>query len=321
MSDLPTDPERKGRLVFPFNLMWRGVRGFGMRVGGGVGKYCSRIRDKQRSRRSLGASAQLASISSAAWDQSEQSEDWSRSGACAESFPGLLYPGNNSEYPRQNLLAVGTRLWGNWWAGRGLLGIRVYDFALYIDGKEAHERAHSVLVRGGRKSKPDLCTSLRAGDCGSMSVVLRASRDLPLQLLSQEFERILQRRLARVGGNPSDPGLAKFLECFDEQRVPSNVKVGNSVKKGSTITVTRQNDGKLVTSADNLVLGELHSSKLGEALFDLYLGSEPVSKRARSTAAQSLLRIASDPDHCYQPKRSKTCDRPAELPSCVIEQH
>jgi hypothetical protein len=40
------------------------------------------------------------------------------------------------------------------------------------------------------------------------------------------------------------------------------------------------------------VLGAVHSPKLAEALFDLYLGDQPVSKTAKDAAAQTLNRMA-----------------------------
>jgi hypothetical protein len=40
------------------------------------------------------------------------------------------------------------------------------------------------------------------------------------------------------------------------------------------------------------VLGAVHSPNLAEALFDLYLGDQPVSKTAKDAAAQTLHRMA-----------------------------
>ena len=37
----------------------------------------------------------------------------------------------------QDLVAVGTRHWGNWWDGRGLLRIKLYDFAVYLNQGQA----------------------------------------------------------------------------------------------------------------------------------------------------------------------------------------
>lgn len=41
-----------------------------------------------------------------------------------------------------------------------------------------------------------------------------------------------------------------------------------------------------------VVLGTVSSPKVAEALFDLYLGEQPVSKTAKEAAGQTLLRIA-----------------------------
>lgn len=44
-----------------------------------------------------------------------------------------------------------------------------------------------------------------------------------------------------------------------------------------------------------VILGTVSSSKVAEALFDLYLGEQPVSKSAKEAAAQTLQRIAAAP--------------------------
>lgn len=308
------DPERRTRFspLFPLNLVWRGMRGLGVKVGGGVSKYYSKMRDKQRTRRSrTGRGTGLASISSVSLDDSE---GWASTEPCSNMFPTLLFPKDEGAAKKQNLLTVGTRHWGNWWDGRGLLGVRLYDFAIYIDGQEARQSAGPAITSTGRRVPSDLYQRLRSGQFGNMSIVLRASRSLPLHLLSQEFERILQRRLQRVGGNPEDPALASFLDCFSEDRVPSTAKEGTSVKKGSTITFIRKG-GELVTATDGIVLGQLQSTKLGDALFDLYLGEEPVSKKAREIAGENFLLLANDPNHVYHPPGSKYCD--SEV-SCAV---
>ena len=47
-----------------------------------------------------------------------------------------------------------------------------------------------------------------------MSLLVRASRNLPILLLSKEYERILKRRLRVVGGNPNDPALKTMMDTF-----------------------------------------------------------------------------------------------------------
>jgi hypothetical protein len=36
----------------------------------------------------------------------------------------------------QQLLTVGCHNWGNWWDGRGLLRVKIYNFAIYVDRKQ-----------------------------------------------------------------------------------------------------------------------------------------------------------------------------------------
>lgn len=45
-----------------------------------------------------------------------------------------------------------------------------------------------------------------------------------------------------------------------------------------------------------VILGTVSSPKVAEALFDLYLGEQPVSKSAKDAAAQTLQRIAAAAD-------------------------
>ena len=48
---------------------------------------------------------------------------------------------------------------------------------------------------------------------GAMTQV-RAARNLPIKLLAEEYERILRRRLKRVGGSPEDGALAEMVASF-----------------------------------------------------------------------------------------------------------
>ena len=41
----------------------------------------------------------------------------------------------------QDLMTVGTRMWGSWWDGRALLRVRIYDFAVYMDREQVRNAA------------------------------------------------------------------------------------------------------------------------------------------------------------------------------------
>ncbi|GFR44649.1 hypothetical protein Agub_g5939 [Astrephomene gubernaculifera] len=67
---------------------------------------------------------------------------------------------------------------------------------------------------------------------------------------------------------------------------------GDAVRKGAAITFSRSSGGHLVTCAGGQVLGAVRSPPLAEALLGLYLGREPVSKRAKAAAGAALLDLA-----------------------------
>ncbi|GLC47512.1 hypothetical protein PLESTB_001805100 [Pleodorina starrii] len=297
----------------------------------------------------------------------------------------------------QHLLAVGSRQWGSggWWDGRGLLRVKIYDFAIYADpAKAAHAlRSAAESSAGGSRigrqlgcggdaaaSSSGSSSGGGGGGCASdllvspssrvdMSLTIRACRNLPLHMLSQEFERVLQRRHEKAGGRPDDPALQELLSYFSRERLPEHVVVLSpahntpasasssansasssddpttisssssscssggdaSVRKGATITFSRSPCGSLVTEAGGRVLGVVHSPALATALFDLYLGDQPVSKRAKAAAGAALLDMAAaggwgrPAEYRYRPGAGERlvcapgARGPADVDACCVE--
>ena len=122
-----------------------------------------------------------------------------------------------------------------------------------------------------------------------MSLMVRASRNLPIKLLAKEYERILRRRIQRVGGSQTDTALAQMLQSFDEKSLPDSIKQGGSVKKGTLLTFTKQGAGTMTARANGQQLMTVQSPKLCQAVFDLYLGDQPVSKESRQAAGDAVL--------------------------------
>lgn len=161
--------------------------------------------------------------------------------------------------------------------------------------------------------QPDLPAHVKAHDSGvGMSLILKASREVPLHLLQEEYEKVLKRRLARAGGDAGDDAALKQLlsGLGDPQRLPPAVCRGpdnNNVAKGAMIVFERTSDGAVAARIGSHVLDVVHSPKLSEALFDLYLGDQPVSKTAKEAAAEVLQRMSSmhGQQPYYLPKSSK----------------
>jgi len=82
-------------------------------------------------------------------------------------------------------------------------------------------RTHSTILYGTHAvpaafldpvHTPSACLTLTG--CPRVAQVVRASRNLPLALMKGEYERILRRRLAVVGGSPDDGALHEMLSSF-----------------------------------------------------------------------------------------------------------
>lgn len=149
-------------------------------------------------------------------------------------------------------------------------------------------RNSSAFPVGGSQHA-QFCKSLRSTDDIDMSLMVRASRNLPIKLLAKEYERILKRRIQKVGGSQTDTALALMLKSFDEKALPDNIKQGGSVKKGTLLTFTKQGSGTMTARANGQQLLTVESPKLCQAVFDLYLGDQPVSTESRQAAGDAVM--------------------------------
>lgn len=149
-----------------------------------------------------------------------------------------------------------------------------------------------------------------------MSLMVRASRNLPVLVLNKEYERILKRRLKVVGGSPKDPALKQVLQSFSREQLPPAILQGGNVKKGTVLTFTKDTQGNVKARANDTELVHVNSAKLASAIFDLYLGEQPVSKEAKTMAGQSVLSMI-DPSAVYaKPEDRGLCDGSSS--SCKI---
>lgn len=48
---------------------------------------------------------------------------------------------------QQSLTAIGSKQWGSWWDGRGLLRVKIYDFALYTNPRQLNALAPTLARR------------------------------------------------------------------------------------------------------------------------------------------------------------------------------
>ena len=138
----------------------------------------------------------------------------------------------------------------------------------------------------------DFYQSLRSSSDFGLSLLVRTNHALPIGMMSREYERILRRRISMVGGNSQDPHLDAMLEYFKEPNLPDHVKWGrNTVRKGTLLAFHRMDCGGLEAKANHELLGAVPSHDVSAALFDLYLGTNPVNPKAKKAAGKAVLSL------------------------------
>jgi hypothetical protein len=43
--------------------------------------------------------------------------------------------------------------WDNWWDGRGLLRVKIYEFAIYVDGEQVRAGSAAIAVAAAGSSR------------------------------------------------------------------------------------------------------------------------------------------------------------------------
>eukprot|EP01023_Acetabularia_acetabulum_P047784 TRINITY_DN503_c0_g1_i2.p2 TRINITY_DN503_c0_g1~~TRINITY_DN503_c0_g1_i2.p2 ORF type:complete len:330 (+),score=31.13 TRINITY_DN503_c0_g1_i2:94-1083(+) len=200
----------------------------------------------------------------------------------------------------QNLAAVGKRQWGsgNWWDGRNMLNVDLYDFALYLDSKQVQRTAESTVS----VSKLNTKSLITQNPSVPMTLMLRAQRPLPVSLLQKELGDILSRRLEKFSihcGDRKTSGLQGFLRLLEIDNIPGRCLKGDSLTKGSMVAFQREDNGKLTLRCGDQTMGSMLGYDVSTALFDLYLGEKPVSEKARVDLAHSAECMKNDIQYIF----------------------
>jgi len=206
-------------------------------------------------------------------------------------FPCLL-----TENQHQ-LLATGKKIWG---AGFFLPLAEIYSFAVYINTEQASKLLETYVdsntanTANKNKAPPQILDTVKSSPGVELSLVVQISRNLPLGIMTGEYERILKRRLKAAGADPNDPALTSVITAF-RKSLPERLltKRGGFLKKGTKLVFTKGEGGRRLTAnAGGEVLRSVESRQLCSAVFDLYIGSNPVSKEAVVQAVESLKSLA-----------------------------
>lgn len=191
-----------------------------------------------------------------------------------------------------HLAAVGTRAFSLWGAS-----LRIYDFGVYVspDAAAASPALGGPAAPDAHAADPiAFSRALRSADDVPKTLLVRTRRALPLPLMKAEYARILTRRIALVGGDPSDTALTELIGLFRSDVLPPSARgPAGMVRAGTVLEFGRAPGGRLTVSLDGVRLADVASPPLAAAVFDIYLGADlPCCPAAQAAAAVRVARWA-----------------------------
>ncbi|MCB9913701.1 MAG: chalcone isomerase family protein [Planctomycetes bacterium] len=155
--------------------------------------------------------------------------------------------------------------------------VKVYALGLYWDERQGPEVFAAWRDRDAKRlaNSADFYDALLEGRC-ALGLRLVMCRDVDGDDMAEAFEDALKPRLeaalkAEVRGKAED--LATFRKYF----------AVDEVKKDVELVFVRTKAGELVSRMNGELLGAIDSPALCRALFDVYLGSDPISKSSKKT--------------------------------------
>lgn len=195
--------------------------------------------------------------------------------ALAEGLPAAA-DGEAVRLPDMDLLGVGirTKTW---------FDIRVYAMGLYWDAA-AGPQQHAAFAGQdaetlGKAGK--LQAALLEGRC-ALTLRLVMCRDVDGDDMAEAFDDSLAPRMKQAIEKDKKRGaledLAKFRSYFSVDEVKEDVE----------LLFTWTTEGKLHTRMEGKYLGTLDSPALCWSLFDVYLGSDPISKKAKKSLVERV---------------------------------
>lgn len=163
--------------------------------------------------------------------------------------------------------------------------LKIYAFGLYVHPnsvcKKLGER-YSNLPLEELKNHPDLFEDLLRHDLQMTVRLVVHYKGLKLSMVRNAFEGSLRRRLRKIKGVADDDGMIAFCSYFSKDI---------SLSPGTTIDFHRLSGGKLRTEVGGEELGTIYSHDLCRAFFDLYVGEEPVSLKAKQDIGENIGRV------------------------------
>ncbi len=161
---------------------------------------------------------------------------------------------------------------------RTVLGVKVYAFGLYVDAVAAAETLKSWAGRsaGDLERDASFYGELVKDNFGK-TLRLVMTRDVDGPTMAEAFDKALGPRVQRAGEELGMPGGEEALATFRGYFGVSQLT------KGSELIFSWVPGGKLITTIQGKTEGEIASPAFCWALFDVYLGTNPISPGGKKT--------------------------------------
>lgn len=180
----------------------------------------------------------------------------------AETFTGKI---DELSFPRAITISDGSGEWDLVATGSGLrtkFRFKVYEAVLYASPSSLPPANAAEIAR------PEVAKRIE----------LHMRRGVDADKMTGAFRDGFEKVLGEEGMKPLEPVIERFLALFDAK-----------IEEGETIELTWIPGGKLTTVVRGETKPALTDAKLGEALFLIWLGEDPVSRDLR----RDLLRLVS----------------------------
>ena len=164
------------------------------------------------------------------------------------------------------------------------LKVQVYAFGLYVDVAAATPALSAWAGHSARELARDesFYGELLQGRFG-MTLRLVMTRDVSGEDMAAAFDDALGPRVRRaVEELGMSDGEATGAEAGALSEFGSYFNL-EELTKETELVFTWLPDGRLLTSVQGTSVGEIESKALSWALFDVYLGDDPISKSAKKT--------------------------------------
>jgi hypothetical protein len=190
-------------------------------------------------------------------------------------FPVRLAPVPTDEpeaEPGPTQVLLGTAL-----RDKTIFGVDVYAYGLYVEPRPARERlaAWEDVAAKERTRYERLYRALYAGEPIPKTLRIVFVRDVDGEDVADAFEGALAPRVRRAAEelelDDATSALARFRTFFELDRL----------RKGNEILISADAEGRLTTRVAGELAPAIGSPALAWALFDVYLGEDPIEERGK----------------------------------------